>query len=259
MNATLENKTVLITGGSGGIGRACVEAFLDAGARIAMTDLGAAPEWARSLNPASSAFLPADLRDAASIERLVAAAVERFGGLDVLVNNAAVFNPQLPVHLTSLDEFEQLVTVNFRAVFLTCKHAVPHLFKSRGCIVNVSSMTGVTAAASHAVYSATKGAVNALTKAMAVDYGPRGVRCNAVCPSSVLTANTSALFENSPDKERITEFRRTITNLGYTAQPAEIASVVVFLASPAASFVTGAIMPVSGGSECGYGVKPPVD
>jgi NAD(P)-dependent dehydrogenase (short-subunit alcohol dehydrogenase family) len=163
------------------------------------------------------------------------------------------------VHKTSLEEFELLVTVNFRAVFLTCKHAAPHLFKTKGCIVNVSSMTGVTGAASHAVYSATKGAVNALTKAMAVDYSPRGVRCNAVCPSTVLTANTSALFENAPDKEQIVEFRRAITHMGYTAQPEEIASVVVFLASPAASYVTGAIMPVSGGSECGYGVKPLVE
>ena len=118
-------------------------------------------------------------------------------------------------------------------------------------------MAGVCNEATHAVYSASKGGLNALTKAMAIDYGSQGIRCNAVCPSSVITPNTNKLVHAAPDAAGIVEMRKNVNHLRYTASPAEIASVVLFLASPAASFVTGVIVPVSGGSECGYGIKPP--
>lgn len=250
---SLQNKVVLVTGAAGGIGSALVKAFLDAGARVVASDitevqpLEAASEYSR--------FIRADVSSETSVKNLIRQTVDVFGALHVLVNNAAVLVPTAPVHETSLDEFDKLVAVNMRGTFLCCKYAYPHLQSTQGSIVNVSSMAGVNGEKHHAVYAATKGAVNALTQAMAVDYGSEGIRCNAVCPSSVLTPNVDKMIAAAPNSEEIVQLRKSINSLGYTATPAEIAAVSVFLASPAASFMTGAIVPVSGGSECGYGVK----
>ena len=107
----------------------------------------------------------------------------------------------------------------------------------------------------HAAYAATKGAINALTHAMAIDYGREGIRVNAVAPSSVITPNVDRMIDASPDPRAVVELRKNINALGYTSRPEEIAAVVRFLASDAASFITGAVIPVSGGTECGYGIK----
>ena len=252
----LSGKTVLITGGSGGIGRACVKAFTQCGARVVMTDLdGSGRPLCDALGADSCRFVEADIACESDVQKLMETTVSAFGGLDVLVNNAAVTEPCLPVHDTVLEEFDRLVNINFRGVFLCCKYAYAYLKEARGCIVNMSSMAGVQGERDHAVYSATKGALNALTKCMAVDYGVDGIRCNAICPSSVLTPNSDRQIAAMPDAETIVEQRKKINLRGYTAMPDEIASVAVFLASSAASFMTGAIVPVSGGSECGYGIK----
>ena len=253
---SLSNKTVLVTGAWGGIGQACVQAFLDEGACVLATDLASSPgDRPAGATPEQYRFAAADLRCEADVEQLIAAAMATFGSIDVLVNNAAIFRPSSAVHETSADEFEQLMATNVRAPFLCCKYAWPHLRESKGCIVNISSMAGVHGEKAHAVYSATKGALNAMTQAMAIDYGPDGIRCNAVCPSSVLTPNTDVLVNEAPDPGKVIEERRNITLLGYTAKPEEIAAAALFLATPGASFITGALLPVSGGSECGYGLK----
>jgi NAD(P)-dependent dehydrogenase (short-subunit alcohol dehydrogenase family) len=249
---TMDGKRALVTGAHGGIGRACVDAFLSAGACVVATDID--DDGTQSLSERHR-FIRCDLRNENDVESLVAAAAAAFGGLDVVVNNAAMLRPLAAVHETSTEQFEQLMTTNVRAPFLCCKYAYVHLRDSKGCIVNVSSMAGIHGERAHAVYSATKGALNAMTQAMAIDYGRDGIRCNAVCPSSVLTPTTDVIVNEAPDPQRVIEARRDITALGYTAGPKEIASAVLFLASPAASFMTGTLMPVSGGSECGYGVK----
>ena len=247
----LRKSTVLITGALGSIGRACVRAFLDAGASVVATDI-ASGGFQKN---ARCRFLRADLQDEKAIRELVAFTVRTFGSLDVLLNNAALIPPLLPVHKTTAADFDRLVAVNLRAVFLCCKYAYPHLRRSKGSILNMSSMAGVHGEQSHAIYSATKGAVNALTQAMAIDYGADRIRCNAICPSSVLTPAVDRLIRKSRDPKKVVEYRKRVNHLGYTARPEEIASVAVFLASPAASFMTGAVVPVSGGSECGYGLK----
>jgi len=250
---SLENKVALITGATGGIGRALVQAFLDAGARVMASDIATAESLQGS--PEYSRFVGADVSDEASVQNLIQQTVQTFGALDIVVSNAAVLVPTAPVHETSLDEFDKLVAVNLRGTFLLCKYAYPHLRSTQGCIVNISSMAGVHGEKHHAVYAATKGAINALAQAMAVDYGGDGIRCNAVCPSSVLTPNVDKMIAAAPNAAEIVQLRKSINCLGYTATPVEIAAVAVFLSSPAASFMTGAIVPVSGGSECGYGIK----
>jgi NAD(P)-dependent dehydrogenase (short-subunit alcohol dehydrogenase family) len=248
----LNEATVLLTGAAGGIGLACVRAFLYAGARVVGSDAVEAPD----LRSDRFRFVAGDLRDERSVQKMIAAAAGAFdGSLDVVVNNAAIFKPMSKVHETTAGQFDALVSVNLRGLFLCCKYAYPHVAKAKGAIVNMSSMAGVTGEKNHAIYCATKGAINSLTKAMAIDYAGDGVRVNAVCPSSVITPNTDKLVNESPNPAKVVEKRKQITLLGYTAQPEEIASVVVFLASPAASFMTGAVVPVSGGSECGYGIK----
>ena len=252
----MKDKSVIITGAAGGIGRACVQAFVAAGARVVMADTDdSCRDLVEKLAEQRCRFVWTDVSADGSVKNMVAETSAAFGSIDVLVNNAALIPPMLPVHQTSMADFERVVAVNLRGPFLCCKHCYPHLKKSRGSIVNMSSMAGMCGEASHAVYSATKGALNSLTMAMAIDYGPDGIRCNAVCPSSVRTPATDKLINEKPNAEEIVEYRTKINHLGYTATPDQIASVVVFLASPAAGFITGAIVPVSGGSECGYGVK----
>lgn len=253
MSTPLNQARVLITGAAGGIGSACARAFAKAGARVAMTDV--AVPLKPIVEGSQHRFILADLRKESSIRALVADATQAMCGLDVLVNNAAVLVPTLPLHETSLEQFDDLVAVNLRAVFLLCREAYPHLKASRGNIVNLSSMAGVNGEKHHALYAATKGAMNALTQSMAVDYGGEGIRCNAVCPSSVITPNVDKMIAATPDPEATVKLRRSINPLGFTAQPEHIAAAVLFLASPEAAFITGALMPVSGGSECGYGIK----
>ena len=247
----LQSKTALVTGASGGIGRALVDSFLAAGANVVGSDLceGEKNEHA------NFHFVQSDVSQAEDVEKLIEQTIEHFGTLDILVNNAAVLTPTESVEKTSLEEFDKLIAVNLRGVFLLCKAAYPHLKKSKGCLLNISSMAGVHGEKQHAIYSATKGALNALTQSMAVDWGDDGIRCNALCPSSVLTPNVDKLIEALPNASEIINLRKSINALGFTATPQHIADAAVFLCSPQAAFMTGAIVPVSGGSECGYGIK----
>jgi NAD(P)-dependent dehydrogenase (short-subunit alcohol dehydrogenase family) len=252
----LQGLTAIITGASGGIGRACVEAFVEAGSRVVMTDIDeSGRDLAEQFGQDRCRFVQADLADGASIRNLIETTVRVFNSIDVLLNNGACLVPEAPMHQTTLEQFDALVAVNVRGLFLTCKYAYPYLKRSRGCIINMSSMAGVAGEQQHCIYSASKGFMNALTKSMAIDYGREGIRCNAIAPSSVLTPNVDRMIDALPNAADIIELRKNVNLLGYTSKPHEIASAAVFLASPGASFITGAVIPVSGGSECGYGIK----
>jgi NAD(P)-dependent dehydrogenase (short-subunit alcohol dehydrogenase family) len=254
---TLEGASVIVTGASGGIGRATVEAFLAEGSRVIMgvhRDEGC-KDLEEKWGPERARMVHADVSSETEISNLIESAVTAFGGLDVLVNNGACLVPMKPMHEHTHEEFERLIAVNVRGLWLTCKHAYPHLKKSKGTIVSVSSMAGVAGELHHCIYSACKGFMNSLTKSMAIDYGREGIRCNAVALSSALVPNVDRLIAALPEAEKIVQFRNEINLLGYTSVPEETANVVVFLASPKASFITGAIVPVSGGTEVGYGLK----
>jgi NAD(P)-dependent dehydrogenase (short-subunit alcohol dehydrogenase family) len=255
----LQGKTAIVTGGGAGIGAAIVRRFVAEGARVMVGDrdqprgdalcqeLGAATE-----------FHGLDVADAASFAETIQHGVKLWGGLDILVNNAGIALPAATVQDTNLDQFEQLVDVNLRSVFLGCKFAHPHLKLSRGCVLNISSMAGVTGQERHAIYGATKGAINALTKCAAVDWGRDGIRINALCPAGVWTDTLRAWIKAQPDAAGIATYLQQIHSLGYCPEPDEIASVAAFLCSDEAKFITGCLMPVSGGSECGYNVHAPV-
>jgi NAD(P)-dependent dehydrogenase (short-subunit alcohol dehydrogenase family) len=254
-----EEKTAIVTGGAAGIGRAIVARLVSEGCRVLIGDRDQACGEALARELGSSAvFQTLEVSDADSFSQAINRAIERWGRLDVLVNNAGVALPAVAVQETTLEQFETLVAVNLRSVFLGCKLAYPHLKATRGCVLNISSMAGVTGQERHAVYGATKGAINALTKCTAVDWGRDRVRINALCPAGVWTETLRQWIKLQDDPAAIHEYLDRIHALGYCAEADEIAAAAAFLCSDDARFITGCIMPVSGGSECGYNVHAPV-
>ena len=210
---------------------------------------------AEKLHDAASALAPertlvqqADVSDQAAAERLVDAAVQRFGKLDVLVNNAGVaaFGGFLDVNL---DEYRKVMATNVDGVIYCTRAAMPHLLHSRGNVVNVSSVSGIGGDWGLSFYNASKGAVTNLTRALAMEFGGRGVRVNAVNPSFTMTEMTTDLAAN-PDM--MAKFMDR-SPLGRGAEPADIADVIAFLASDDARFVTGVNLPVDGGVSASNG------
>ena len=247
---------VIITGAAGGIGQACVSNFLNRGYLVMAADL--AGTWTGDQLASHGGplwFHECDISREADVKALVVRTIESFGRLDTLVNNAAALLPTQPLDQTQDSERDRLIAVNIVGTMMCCKEAFPHLKQSEGSIVNVSSMAGVHGEKAHTVYAATKGAINALTQSMALDYGEYGVRSNAVCPSSVDTKNVARIIAALPNRDEVVELRRANNPLRYTARPEEIASVVGFLASADASYINGALIPVDGGASCGYGIK----
>lgn len=259
MNPRLQNKVALVTGGAAGIGAAIVRRFVAEGARVVVGDRDQPHGEALCAElGAATAFQVLDVADADSFAAAIQRTLGLWGRLDILVNNAGIALPAATVQDTSFDEFEQLVAVNLRSVFLGCKLAHPHLKASRGCVLNISSMAAVTGQERHAIYGATKGAINALTKCTAVDWGRDGIRINALCPAGVRTETLRQWMKSQPDAAGIEAYLNQIHALGYCPEPTEIATVAAFLCSDEAKFITGYLMPVSGGSECGYNIHAPV-
>ncbi len=249
----LDGKTAVITGGASGIGEGCVRRFTAEGARVVIADVNA-DRGAALVEEIGDGVLfhRTDVSKEDDFAAAIDLALTRWQRLDTLINNAGVVFPAAPVQATSDAEFDLLINVNVRGVYLGCKLAYPHLCETQGNVVNIASMAGVTGQKDHAVYGATKGAVVALTKCTAVDWGEDGVRINAICPCAVRTPAMEAWLETVPDRAEGEVQTGRLHALGRCAESSEIGAVAAFLASDDASFVTGCIMPVSGGSECGY-------
>ena len=253
MHQRLKDRIALVTGGAKGIGAAIVDRFVAEGALVVIGDVqvDAESEIAQRYGD-RAAIRQLDVADESSFGAVVDDIVAKWSRLDILVNNAGVTSPVEPVQSTTNEQFQQLIDVNIRGVWHGCKLAFPHLKSSRGCVLNISSMAGVSGQANHAIYSATKGAINALTKSTAVDWGCDRIRINALCPAGVWTDALDDWCKDQPAPEESEDYLNRIHSLGYCPGPDEIASVAAFLCSDEAKFMTGAIVPVSGGSECGY-------
>ncbi len=247
-------RTVLVTGAAKGIGRATVEQFARAGARVALVDRDE-----RSLAVACNELglkdqvlaVPADVADAGAVERAVADCLSAFGGLDILVNNAAVHFARAIDEYT-IEEIDWILSVNLKGALHAVRSALPALRRSRGVIVSVSSMTGLVGQANGAVYVASKGALISLTKALALELAADGIRVNCVCPAGVDTPLMRGWAATMPDPEEVLRGQAAMHLTNRMATPAEIAAVILFLASPAASFITGIALPVEGGATLGY-------
>jgi 3-oxoacyl-[acyl-carrier protein] reductase len=243
----LRDAAVLVTGATGGLGQAIVKRFADHGARLLLTDLdaGRLDELAASLalSPSHVATQPADLSDAAACAPLVGQAVERFGRLDVLVNNAAQLG-RAPLKAITPELFDRVMAVNLRAPFLLTQAALAQMRRQRsGRIVNVASMAARTGGTSDVfVYAASKAGLLSLTRSLAKIAAPEGVRVNAILPANIESPMLRAGFP--PD---VIERVLAQIPLGRTAQPVEVAELVLWLASDASSYVTGVSWDINGG------------
>lgn len=238
-----DGKVVMVTGAGSGIGEATARRFASEGAKVVL--IGRTREKlarvADSLE-GETLVLDADVSDGDAMNRLVADVIDRFGRLDVLVNNAGVA-PGGRVHEADINDWKQVMSINVDGVFYASRAALPELLKTKGCIVNVSSVSGLGGDWGMSLYNASKGAVSNLTRAMALDYGEEGVRINAVCPSITKSDLTDSITGND---DLMKKFADRLP-LGRAAEAEEVGDVIVFLASHDARFVNGVNLPVDGG------------
>ena len=263
----LKDKVALVTGAASGIGRATAALFGQEGAKVMCADLDAAgaERTARQIagGGGEAASTQADVSQAADVERMVRETVERWGRIDILLNNAGV-EWAMPAPQVSEQDWDRVIDVNLKGVFLGCKYAIPEMVKQGGggSIVNTASIAGLRGNAWLSTYCASKGGVVQLTKALAVEWAEHNVRVNAVCPGVIRTPlaergveQAGALFGDTVEEswQRIAEGHP----LGRVGEPEEVARAVLFLASDEASFVTGVALPVDGGLWAGPAPRRP--
>jgi meso-butanediol dehydrogenase/(S,S)-butanediol dehydrogenase/diacetyl reductase len=230
-------KVVLITGGRSGIGRAVAFRLQDEGATVFTAQRSEDKEFKS---------ITADLFDPLAPDRVVSAVVARAGRLDVLVNNAGLMREAL-VEDMSLEEWQRTLAVNLTAPFLLIRAALPELRAARGNIVNIGSVEGLGANPGHAAYCASKSGVHGLTRAVAVDHGHEGIRCNTVAPGWIDTDLNLDFVENREDPETFRRGLEKIHPIGRTGTPEDVASLVAFLAADEAEFITGQTYTIDGG------------
>jgi meso-butanediol dehydrogenase/(S,S)-butanediol dehydrogenase/diacetyl reductase len=245
-----KGKVVIVTGAGSGIGAGTARRFLKEGAFVVVNGRRKEKlhETIAGFDAAQSLVHPGDVSDEEYVKRLVKDTVAKFGKLDVLVNNAgiATFGP---FEKTTTKEWRKVMGTDLDAVYFTIREALPHLLKSKGCIVNLSSVSGLGGDWGVAAYNAAKGAITNFTRALALEYGSRGVRVNAVAPG---LTNSEATADIQKSSALMAAFVDRIP-MGRAATPDEIAGVIVFLASEDAAFVNGVVLPVDGGLSASNG------
>jgi NAD(P)-dependent dehydrogenase (short-subunit alcohol dehydrogenase family) len=250
MNALLERKTAVITGAGSGIGQASAYAMAREGASVAILD---SDEEAgrRTVNELTAqkrdaAFFSVDVSREEQVREAIAQIVIRFGRIDILHNNAGIA-VRHPIAEQDVQGWQTCMDVNLKGIFLCAKHVIPHMLDHGGSIIHTSSVTGIVGVRNRAVYSATKGAVVALTKNMALDYARYQIRVNCVCPGFTRTPMAKALLEDPIKEKRLVDTHP----LGRLGTPEDVANAVLFLASDLSSWITGQALAVDGGFSAG--------
>lgn len=250
----LKDKVLIVTGASSGIGLECTKAYIKEGARLTIVSNNQLEldQVTEELGENGHLFLNCDVSQESQVKMVINHTVSHFGKIDAIHNNAGIVTPSTMLHETTGDEWHRLMDINLKSIFLTTKYGFESLRRSKGSILNTSSLVGEIGQECHAAYSATKGGINALTKSMALDYAKYHIRVNSVCPAWVRTPSVQSWIDEQADREVAENYINAIHPLGYIPEGDAIADVCVFLLSDKARFVTGCTMPVSGGAELGY-------
>lgn len=247
----LENKVAIITGASSGIGRAIALRFAEEGAKIVNADIIEEPrEGGKKThekineNGGRAIFVKTDVSSSESVKQLVDRTVNEFGKVDILVNNAGIYI-QKSIHKTEEKDWDKLMEVDLKGVFLCSKYVIIHMLENgiKGKIINVSSIAGLVGFGKSAAYCAAKGGVTELTRELAMDYAPKNININAICPGVIKTQMTKSFREN-PEMKKFFEQNTPSPRLG---EPKDIANAALYLASEESNFVNGINLPVDGG------------
>jgi len=254
-----QDRIVIITGGTKGIGEGCVRVFVDAGANVVFCarkqDEGdALAAELNALGKGEATFIKCDVSKTNEIENLIDKTVEKYGRIDCLINNAGWHPPHKPIDDFSIEEFRDLLDLNLVSIFAACKFALPHLRKTKGNIINMSSLVGSIGQVGATTYVATKGGITAFTKALAVDEAAYGVRVNSVSPGNIYTPLWQEAIDASPDPQKTRADGDAAQLLGRMGTIEETGKLCLFIAAEA-TFTTGVDHIQSGGAELGYGRK----
>ncbi|MBE4908968.1 glucose 1-dehydrogenase [Bacillus luteolus] len=244
----LKNKVAIITGGGGGIGRATAYLFAKEGAEVVVSDVneGSGQETVNRIleEGGRSSFFKANVADPTEVESLIAYTASNYGGVDILFNNAGIGNSELKIEDLSIEEWDQVIDINLKGVFLGIKYVIPEMRKrGGGSIINTSSLLGFKGKKYMGPYNASKGGVSLHTQNAALEYGKENIRVNAVAPGVIDTP----IIDGWKNDERKWPFISKANALGRIGSPDEVATAVLFLASSDASFITGSTIHVDGG------------
>lgn len=243
MAGRLMGKVAVVTGAGSGMGEAMARRFVEEGARVVAADVSGAQEETATRAGPDCIACQADVSSSADVQRMIGLAVERFGRLDILCNNAGIQGPLAATADYDEDEWDRVIAVNLKGVFLGMKYAIPRMLETagKGSIVNTSSMASIVAFPTLPAYSASKGGVSILTRLTAAEYAGKGIRVNAIAPGAIDTGMTRGM------PQEYLQAAVNATLMGRIGTPEEIANLALFLASDEASFITGTETAVDGG------------
>lgn len=256
MNVDLKDRVALVTGAAGGIGSAIARRFAQNGARVALSDLNEqdGQKLVEEINQAGhqACFYRLDVTDRQAISQTVDTIVQKWGSLDILVNNAGINvgpKDRFPIDQFSDEQWSNILRVDLDGLYYCSKAAIPLLAQSGGNILNIASIVGLVPLRNQCAFTAAKAGVINLTKAMALELAPRGIRVNAIAPGSILIDKTEQLFYHDPEKA---EAILSHIPLHRPGKPDDIAYAALYLVCDAAAYVTGSILTVDGGWTCGF-------
>jgi NAD(P)-dependent dehydrogenase (short-subunit alcohol dehydrogenase family) len=257
------DRVVIITGGSSGIGRGCASEFVKAGAKVVIcsndeeegrTTAAALQATARAVGAGDASFVYCDVRKTDDIENLINTTVSRYGRIECLINNAGWHPPHKPIDDFSVEDFRDLINLNLMSVFTACKFALRYLRQTKGSVINMASLVATMGQRHATTYVATKGAITAFTKALAIDEAPNGVRVNSVSPGNIYTPLWQEAIDASADPQQYRAEGEAAQVMGRMGTAEEVGRLCLFIAAEA-TFTTGVDHLISGGAELGYGRK----